>query len=239
MSVNYLPLPETWETEVGNKLPPALQKFVIGTAKKSAALTCTILEIKKKLQVLETEIMSSSLPQNIMITASKKFPNNEPQAKKFALILAESNIDSLKLKLDNSETKLTNEYTSMVTITAQTFNNIKVNPNLAAQSVSAFFRHHLNIFVAQFTIKSEQDKLKKAAKLVKLNEKKELDATPKILTTKEYNHLTKNLKGSKQAKVSGSKKPKETSKEKPKDPKLSKDKSKNLKQASTAKGKKK
>jgi hypothetical protein len=253
MSVTYLPLPETWVTDAGNKLPPALQKLVIETSKQSAGQTCISIDLKKKIHQLETEIMSETPPHDTMVIASKRFPSNEPQAKKFALILSETNLQSLKLKLDNTEARISHQYSQMITITSQTFANIRVNPNLAAQSVSALYRHHLNMFVAQFTVKIEQDKLKKAIKLLKLNEKKELDASPKVLTTKEYNNLikfkskkvtgSKNLTGTKNAKepknATGSKpvKVSRSKKTNKKDPKLSKEKSTNLKPRNTAKGK--
>ncbi len=235
MSANYLTLPETWVTDAGNKLPPALQQLVIEISRKSAGQTCISIDLKKKIQLLETAIMSEIPPPDVILIASKRFPDNEIQAKKFALIIAESNLQSLKQKLDKTEERINTQYASMITITSQTFANIRVNPNLAAQSVSAFYRHHLNMFVAQFTIKIEQDKLKKAMKLLKLNEKKELDSAPKVLTTREYNALikkSKNSTGSKPVKVSRSKK---TNK---KDQKPSKEKSNNLKLKNTAKGNK-
>ena len=224
-------LPTTWITTSGEKLPPAIQKLVIEYSKKTAGRKCVYLALKAKLDILEAEIMGNTFSQEIMNAAIKRFPKNESQAKCFAAILALSQKDAISVKLEKAKEDINKLYGELVHITAQTLQSLNFNASVAGQLVSPFYQHHMNMFIAQFTIKIEQDKLSKAVKLLKLNEKKEKDNEPKTLSTREYNKLTKNVQGSKPAKVSGSK-------TKPKGKEPSKGKSGNSKPKSTAKGKK-
>jgi hypothetical protein len=221
----------TVPNQLGENLPPSVQKLVVEYSKKSASRKCIQQALEAKLVTIESEIMGDTLPPDLLNSATKRFPKNEIQAKAFAKFLAESNKEAITNKLVKAKEDNTAVYAELIHIVGQTLASIKLDPNLAGQMVSGFHLHQTKLFIAQFTIKIEQDKLKKAAKLLKLNEQKERDLEPKVLSTKEYNKLIKNVQGSKPTKVSGSK-------SKPKEKQTSKGKSANSKRKLTAKGKK-
>ena len=142
-------LPSTWNTQVGDKLPPAVQKLVIEYSKRSAGRKCVHLALKARIDALDSEIMGNTPPQDLMNAASKRFPNNETQAKAFAIILAQSNKEAMTIKMEKAKADMTSLYGELILITGQSLLSLNVNPTTSAQLVSGFFQHHMNMFVVQ------------------------------------------------------------------------------------------